>query len=261
MNAMAPRFAHSLGRIGTLALDALLPGRCLRCGGIVADAGALCPQCWDAMSFIAPPLCRQCGQPFEIDLTADALCTACASDPPAYDRARAVFRYDDASRPLVLRFKHGDRTAAAPSFGRWMARAGGELLADAEVIVPVPLHRWRLWRRRYNQAALLSQALSKMAGRPCAPDALVRVRATPSQGLLGRNQRRRNVQGAFRLRRPDAVEGRRVLLVDDVLTSGATVNECVRALVRGGAGAVDVLTLARVVLVPDFEIAGDHLYS
>jgi ComF family protein len=213
------------------------------------------------MSFIAAPVCQRCGQPFEFDLSAGALCGACIADPPAYDRARAVFRYDEASRSLILRFKHGDRTAAAPSFGRWMARAGAELLAEAEVIVPVPLHRWRLWRRRYNQAALLSIAVARMAGLPCVPDALVRVRATPSQGLLGRSQRRRNVQGAFRLRRPKVIEGRRVLLIDDVLTSGATVGECARALMRAGALAVDVLTLARVVLTPDFEIAQDGLYS
>jgi ComF family protein len=172
-----------------------------------------------------------------------------------------VFRYDDASRALVLRFKHGDRTGAVPHFARWMARAGAALLAEAEVIVPVPLHPWRLWRRRYNQAAMLALAVAREAEKSCVPDALARIRATPSQGRLGRGQRTRNVRGAFRLRRPEAVEGRRVLLVDDVLTTGATVEECVRVLKRGGAADVDVLTLARVVLVPDFEIAENTLYS
>ncbi len=258
---MLSSIATSLDRIGTIALDALLPGRCLRCGAIVADAGALCPGCWEAMNFIAPPLCACCGQPFEIDPAGDSLCAACLADPPRYRRARAVFRYDDASRPLVLRFKHGDRTGAAPSFARWLARAGSELLADTDVILPVPLHPWRLWRRRYNQAALLALALARLTGRACAPDALARVRATPSQGMLGRGQRRRNVQGAFRVKHPEAVEGRRVLLIDDVLTSGATVGECVRVLLRGRASAVDVLTLARVVLAQDYEIAEDRLYS
>ena len=261
MSAAAPGLGRGLGRVGSIALDVLLPGRCLRCGGIVADAGAMCSGCWEAISFIAPPFCGRCGEPFEFDLAAGALCGACMADSPVYHRARAVMRYDDASKPLVLRFKHSDRTAAAPSFARWLARAGAELLADAEVIVPVPLHRWRLWRRRYNQAALLAQALAKDSGRLCVPDALVRVRATPSQGTLGRGQRRRNVQGAFALRRPSAVDARKVLLIDDVLTTGATVGECARVLMRGGAASVDVLTLARVVLAPHFENAEEPLYS
>jgi ComF family protein len=142
-----------------------------------------------------------------------------------------------------------------------MARAGGALLADADLIVPVPLHPWRLWRRRYNQAAMLAVAIAKQADKACIPDALARTRATPSQGRLGRGQRQRNVKGAFQLRRPDAVDGKRVILIDDVLTTGATVEECVRILRRGGAEHVDVLTLARVVLTPDFEIAESSLYS
>jgi len=246
---------------GTAVLDALLPGRCLRCGIIVDAAGALCATCWEAVHFLAEPLCERCGQPFELDPAATASCAACLAHPPDYGRARAVFRYDEASRPLVLRFKHADRTSAAPHFARWMARAGADLLADSDIIVPVPLHRWRLWRRRYNQAALLALALARLAGQRCAPDALVRARATPSQGTLGRNQRRRNVHGAFRLRRAAAVEGRRVLLIDDVLTSGATVGECVRVLRQGGATEVDVLTLARVVLAPALESDVDRLYS
>ncbi len=261
MNAAVPAFAQGLMRVAAVAVDMLLPGRCLRCGVVVDGAGALCPGCWESMTFIAAPHCDRCGQPFEIDPAGGTLCGQCMADPPLYSRARAVFRYDDASRPLILRFKHGDRTAAAPQFARWMARAGGELLTEAQVIVPVPLHRWRLWRRRYNQAALLAQALAKQANIPCVPDSLSRVRATPSQGRLGRGQRRRNVQGAFRLCREAAVQGKRVLLIDDVLTSGATVGECVRVLLRGGAERVEVLTLARVVLAQDFEIGADNLYS
>ncbi len=244
-----------------MLLDALLPGRCMRCGAVVGDQGALCTGCWQRIGFIGDPLCDRCGEPFDLDRSGAALCVPCMTDPPIYGRARAVFRYDEASRPLVLRFKHGDRTGAGPYFARWMARAGAGLLADADLVVPVPLHRWRLWRRRYNQAALLGMALAKQANRPCLPDALERARATPSQGTLGRGQRARNVQGAFRLRRPEAVAGRKVLLVDDVLTTGATIGECARTLLRGGAQRVDVLTLARVVLNPDFEIAQQSLYS
>jgi ComF family protein len=228
---------------------------------VVGDAGALCGECWKRIRFIGAPLCDRCGEPFEFDRVGAELCVSCMTDPPIYQRARAVFRYDEASRTLVLRFKHGDRTGAAPHFARWMARAGSELLAEADLLVPVPLHRWRLWRRRYNQAAMLAMALAKHTNRPALPDALERSRATPSQGTLGRGQRARNVQGAFRLRRPEAVNGRRVLLIDDVLTSGATVGECARTLLKGGARQVDVLSLARVVLTPDFEIAAETLYS
>lgn len=261
MSGTAPALARGLARAAAMAADVLLPGRCLRCGVVVGGASALCPACWESIHFIAAPLCDRCGQPFEVDPAGGALCGQCMADPPLYARARAVFRYDEASRPLVLRFKHGDRTAAAPQFARWMARAGGPLLAEAQLVAPVPLHRWRLWRRRYNQAALLAQALAKQAEIPYLPDALARVRATPSQGTLGRGQRRRNVQGAFHVRRPEAVAGKRILLVDDVLTSGSTVGECVRVLLRAGAERVEVLTLARVVLTPAFEIGSDTLYS
>jgi ComF family protein len=254
------------GQGARLLLDALLPGRCLNCGAIVGDQGALCTACWQRISFIGAPQCDRCGDPFEFERAAlgqaqATLCVSCMTDPPIYERARAAFRYDEASRALILRFKHADRTGAAPHFARWMARAGSSLLAEADLLVPVPLHRWRLWRRRYNQAAMLAMALAKHVNRPCMPDALERSRPTPSQGTLGRGQRARNVQGAFRLRRPAAVAGRSVLLVDDVLTSGATIGECARILLRGGARRVDVLTLARVVLTPGFEITGDTLYS
>ena len=229
-------------------LDALIPPRCLCCGGITDSAGALCSVCWGKITFLGPPLCVRCGLPFEVAPGPEAVCGGCVARPPRYDRARAVFRYDDASRALVLRFKHADRTGSAPTFARWMARAGAELLAEAEVIVPVPLHRWRLLTRRYNQAALLALPLGRLAGLPVLPDGLSRIRYTPSQGHQGRLSRGRNVRGAFRLTRPGTVEGKRVLLIDYVLTSGATIGECVRVLRANGAAGVDVLTLARVVL-------------
>ncbi len=182
-------------------------------------------------------------------MPAGTVCGACNSRPPSFMRARAVFRYDEASRSLILRFKHADELQGAPAFGRWLARAGAELCGDADLIAPVPLHRWRLLARRYNQSALLAQSLSRVSGKPLAVDLLKRRRPTPSQGRLSRSARRRNVRGAFILRRGAAsvVRGVRVLLVDDVLTTGATVEECARVLVASGAAAVDVLTLARVV--------------
>ncbi len=166
-----------------------------------------------------------------------------------FARARAVLVYDDASRDLILGFKHADRTEAAPAFGRWLARAGGELVETADLIVPVPLHWTRFVTRRYNQAALLGRALARETTLPLVPDLLIRRRRTPSQGGLDFAGRARNVRGAFRLnpRLAGGVRGRRVLLVDDVYTTGATVSACARVLLRGGAAQVDVLTLARVV--------------
>lgn len=230
------------------ALDAVLPPRCLSCGAIADADAALCPQCWAKLAFLAPPCCQRCGLAFEFDLGPGAVCGPCAAAPPVYGRARAVLRYDDASKALLLALKHADRTEGVPAFGRWLARAGAELLEDAEVLVPVPLHWLRLFRRRYNQAALLALALARCSGVPVLPDALTRVRRTPSQGRMSPAQRRRNVAGAFKVaeRRRARVDGLRVLLLDDVLTTGATAEACARALLASGAAAVDVLTLARV---------------
>ncbi len=232
------------------ALDLVLPPQCLACGAITDGDAALCGRCFAAVRFISAPLCACCGYPFELGAASDAgLCGACIRHPPGFDRARAVFAYDDASRGLVVGFKHADRTHGAPAFARWLARAGAELVADCDIIAPVPLHRWRLWARRYNQAALLAQELAALAARPCVVDLLLRVRATPSQGRLGRLARVRNLRRALAVnpRRADGLKGRRVLLIDDVHTTGATVEEAARALRAGGAAAVDVLTLARVV--------------
>ena len=243
----------ALTRIATSILDALLPPRCLSCGGAVDRQGGLCVACWSTLTFIAPPLCACCGMPFEFAAAGenpdDLLCGACMAEPPPFARARAVLVYDDGSRPLVLGFKHGDRIHAADSYGAWMARAGADLLVEADLLAPVPLHPWRLFRRRYNQAALLARAVSRRAGVPVVPDLLVRRRSTPSQGGLGRKGRARNVKGAFRLRRgtKERVKGKRVVLVDDVLTTGATLAECTRVLLQAGAARVEVLTLARVV--------------
>lgn len=235
------------------ALDLVLPPRCLGCGALVEDQGALCSACWSAVTFLADPLCRRCGLPFAYDEATGGLpgleCGACLAEPPPFGRARAVMRYDDASRPLLLSFKHGDRTEAAAPYAAWLARSGRDLVAEAELVAPVPLHWRRLFARRYNQAALLARALARREGLPEIPDLLLRRRATPSQGRLTRAERHRNVAGAFAVnpRRATALEGRRLLLVDDVMTTGATVAACSRAALRAGAAGVDVLVLARAL--------------
>ena len=230
-------------------LNAVLPPRCLGCGTMVAAVGSLCAACWEAVDFLGPPQCASCGMPFAYDLGADALCGRCASRPPAFDRVRAVMRYGDVARHLVLNFKHGDRTDGAPAFSSWLVRAGRTLLAEADVLAPIPLHWRRLFSRRYNQAALLSAQVARLAGRPHCPDLLLRTRHTPSQGRLSPGQRRRNLRGAFAVnpRREATVAGQRVLLIDDVMTTGATISACAEALRRAGADGVDALVLAQVV--------------
>ena len=238
-----------LWRAGRLALDVLLPLQCLGCGAVVGSEGGLCPDCWPKVRFIQAPQCAACGLPFDYDLGDGALCGACSREAPSFARARAAFVYDDASRDLVLAFKHADRTDAAPVFARWMARAGGDLLAEADMIAPVPLHWTRLFRRRYNQAALLALALGRHSGTRVEPGLLYRRRRTPSQGGLGAQRRQENVRGAIAVcpGKRDRIAGRRIIIVDDVFTTGATAAACTRALLRAGAGAVDVLTLARVL--------------
>ena len=231
------------------ALDAVLPPRCLKCGDILGGENALCSSCWQKLSWLSPPCCACCGQPFHFESAPGSLCGACLIKRPTYARARAVFRYDDDSRDLILGFKHADRTELAPSLARWMARSGADLIADCALIVPVPLHWTRLAMRRFNQAGLLAQAIGKLSGRPVAPQALNRRRATRSQGHLGRLARRRNVQGAMAVtaRLAPRVANCRILLVDDVITTGATVETAAKALISAGAAAVDVLALAKVV--------------
>lgn len=249
--------ARWLKRASTLALDAVLPPLCLGCRTPVAGTQGLCPSCWGRITWLGPPLCACCGTPFPFDPdpagdpgeAETLLCGACLRDPPPFAHARAAFVYDEASRGLILGFKHADRTQAAPAFGAWLARSGAALLAEADLVAPVPLHWTRLLRRRFNQSALLAQQAASATARAYVPDLLVRERRTRSQGGLDRDQRRRNVRRAFAVRPcyQERIAGARVVIVDDVYTTGATLAECAKVLLRAGAGAVDVLTLARVV--------------
>jgi ComF family protein len=244
---------RGLGAASGLALNALLPPQCLSCGAVVDRIGQLCAPCWETVTFLAPPACAICGYPFEYDLGDDSVCGACHRQPPDFDRARAVMRYDEGCRRLLLGFKHADRTEGAGAFGHWLARAGRELIEDAELIVPVPLHWRRLLARRYNQSALLAGALGRESGLRVVPDLLRRTRATPPQGHLGAAARRRNIAGAIAVTpsRAATLQGRRVILVDDVMTTGATASACSRVLRRAGASAVDVLVLARAIRPAD----------
>jgi ComF family protein len=234
---------------GRRLLDSVLPPLCLGCSEIVAEPGALCATCWPGFSFISAPLCERCGVPFAETIGDGAQCGACLRRPPRFRRARAALVYDDRSRRLVLPFKHGDRTDMAGSCGRWMARAGGGLLAEAELVAPVPLHWRRLFARRYNQALLLARAVARHSKVPVVPDLLHRPRWTGSQAGLKADERHENVRRAFAVnaRWAKRLKGKAVVLVDDVLTTGATVEACTLALQRAGARHVDVLTLARVV--------------
>jgi ComF family protein len=230
------------------ALNVALPQLCPACREPVRDGG-LCAPCWAKLSQIAPPYCERLGIPFAFDPGPGVLSMQAIADPPAYHRARAAVRYDDVARALVHALKYGDRIDLAPVMGRWMARAGHELLDGADALVPVPLHWRRLWARRFNQSALLSQTISRETSVPVNDTALRRIKSTAQQVGLTQSERAQNVQGAFRVPvdRKAEVAGRRLVLIDDVLTSGATSDACTRALLRAGAQSVDLVVFARVV--------------
>jgi ComF family protein len=243
------RAVDALLRLGRKALDFIYPPACLTCDAGVAAADALCSTCWAAMSFIERPYCERLGTPFAQDLGEGLLSPQAVADPPVYERARAVARYDGPARTLVHRLKYADRTELARPMGAWMANAGKELLAEADLLVPVPLHQRRLISRRFNQAAELAREISSISGVPWAPLLLERAKSTQPQVGLSRAQRIVNVQGAFRASEMAELKlsGKRLVLVDDVLTSGSTLNAAARALLRANAAAVDVLVFARVV--------------
>lgn len=241
----------SASRIAALAADIVLPPTCPACRSAVADGLALCARCWSAIRFIEPPLCPIYGTPFAYDLGEGIVSAEALADPPPFRRARAAAIYGDAARRLVHHVKYHDRPDLARVMATAMFRAGRTLLAEAALIVPVPLYRWRLWQRRFNQSAELGASLSRLAGVPHDPFVLERRRSTRRQVGLSAAQREENVRGAFRVRetaRP-RIAAKPVLLVDDVYTSGATAKAATRALLRAGAASVDVLTFARVTHV------------
>lgn len=227
-------------------VDAVLPPRCPGCGEIVDGDDRFCAACFAQLQALGPPQCACCGVPLPHESDAAAQCGACLAQPPPYARARAPFAYAGPTRQLVLALKHGRRLHLARMMARAMLRAAGTLPDDV-VIVPVPSHRWRLWQRGFNQAAEIARQLARQSGRPLAVDALDRIKPTPTTKGLGRRARQKNAQGAFRVARPGEIKNRTVVLVDDVMTTGATVSACAAQLLKAGARHVEVLTYARAL--------------
>lgn len=244
----AQRTPGPFGRAIAACLDIMVPPCCLVCRARIGAHHLLCPACWRDVSFIRPPLCDVLGIPLPFDTGERTVSAGAMAHPPSYDRARAVAHFSGTMRTLVHQLKYADRHDARALFGRWMAETGGELCEGANVIVPVPLSRLRLLLRHFNQAAVLAAELSRRTGVAMDPMLLKRVRWTKSQVGMTRDQRRRNIAGAFAVpsHRRARIEGRNILLIDDVITTGATVNACARALKRTGAARVDVLALALV---------------
>ena len=225
-------------------LDFALPPRCGGCGTIVDQVDSFCAGCWKQLEFLGPGGCLRCGLPLEA--TEAETCAACLARPPRLDRIRAAVAYGDISRGIAIRLKYGRKVALARTMSRYMQPLVGELPGDS-VLVPVPLHRWRLWGRGFNQSAIVARDLSRRTGLPVSVDALRRTRSTPPLKGMGMRQRRRTVAGAFRARRPSELQGRTVVLIDDVLTTGSTAEACARALRKAGASRVDLVSWARVI--------------
>lgn len=231
-------------------LNCILPPRCIRCGTVLAENTGLCPDCFTEIDFITKPYCSKCGFPFEEVVDASPkLCAACLREKNSPFRlSRSAFRYNEASKSLVLGFKFHDRTENAVTLAKMMYVGGADIWKEGvDVIVPIPLHYARLVKRRYNQAALLAKELSALTGVPVDLGSTVRHIHTRPQVEFSGLERRKNVKGVFKVKHPERVKGRRVLLIDDVMTTGSTLKECALALKGAGAVSVDTLTAARVV--------------
>lgn len=250
-----PRRQGIVRRLRTLAgaaLDTIYPPACAGCNVLLGSGASLCPQCWSKLAFIERPYCEVLGTPFSHDLGAGILSADAIANPPPFDRLRSVALYDDLARVLVQSLKYRDRTDLAPMMARWMLRAGDGTVEAADIIVPVPLHRFRLVWRKFNQAAELARAVGQLSGRPVLINAVARTKRTRRQVGLGPRAREDNVRGAFSVtpQGREALFGRRVVLVDDVYTTGATVSAVTRTLKRAGAIDVTVLTFARALAGP-----------
>lgn len=246
-------------------INAVLPPRCAACRAVTAGDAGFCPDCWTALDFLVGPACARCDLPFEVPQGEGALCGTCIADPPPYSRVHVSLAYGDVSRSIVMRLKYGRRTG----FARLMARLIAGTLGRVErafddqppLIVPVPLHRWRIWSRGFNQSAEVGRHLSRLTGWPTAVDLIERRRRTPPLRGLGKAARARTVRGAFGLAdgAREALKGRTIILVDDVFTTGATAAACSRLLLRGGAASVEVAAFARVIDREGQSLAGQAI--
>lgn len=241
MAAVAFRLVRSIGRA---LIDFALPPRCAGCGEVIDEPGSFCVPCWSGLEWLGNNGCRQCGLP--LSGTEIERCGRCLADPPRIDRIRAAVTYDDMSRSIALRLKYGRKVALARTMARYMAPLGTGWDGEA-IVIPVPLHRWRLWARGFNQSGLVARELAKAWNLPVALDAVRRVRRTRPLKGLNPNQRRKAVAGAFRAEGNGRVKGRTVIMIDDVLTSGSTAEACASALRKAGARRVELICWARVV--------------
>ena len=232
-------------------VDLILPKRCKNCGKIIYDDDALCEDCFNQINFISAPYCFHCGMPFEESSNRSGptlLCPACAAEKaPWFRLCRSAVHYDDASKPLVISFKFYDRTDNARLLAKWLNMAGKDIWrAGVDVLIPVPLHYTRLIKRRYNQSALLAKELSKITGVPIEYSALVKHKRTRPQVEFSGRRRKHNLRGAFKLKYAERIKGKKIVLIDDVLTTGSTLKECAKALLVGAPESIDLLTIARV---------------
>jgi ComF family protein len=253
---MAQIVTQTMNRLWRTVVDTVTPPRCLACHAEITGAASLCIACWQQLKLIEEPVCNVLGTPFAYEQGVGAVSAAALANPPPWDRMRAAAVYDEAARPLVHALKYRDTPEAGLMMARLMARAGRRLLEDADVIVPVPLHRWRLWRRRFNQSAFLAQKIAQASGKTYRPDVLTRVKATRSQVGLHEDERRRNVSRAFAVSATGSAQiaGKNLVLVDDVLTTGATAGYCATVLRQAGARRIDVLCFALVLEPARFHI-------
>jgi ComF family protein len=229
-------------------LDVLLPPRCFVCRKTVYKENGLCSECFSQFHFLSNQCCPICGRPytFPVENSKRLVCVKCLKNPPKLKRLKAVFAYDDFSKSIILSFKHGDRTDIAPYFGKLLYQYGKEILSECDYIIPVPLHWSRLLKRKYNQSSLIAKELEKISGKKCLYNNLKRIKQTPSQGHKTKKERFQNIKNALKVSNPEPIKGKTIVLIDDVYTTGATLNECARVLLASGAKSVMGLVVARV---------------